>query len=170
MLGHPGGAQHTHRLIALSQLKSGKWLDMGAGDGSSVRMLRQMGFDAIGIDLNPRGQDVLAGNYLHSPFESATFDAILSQCSFYTSGDVSAALCEAARLLRSGGKLVFSDVTEQSAILAEQCQKAGFQLIFTEDMTSLWREYYLEALWTQDDVCLPLGKKFQYVIFVCERM
>ena len=39
-----------------------------------------------------------------------------------------------------------------------------------EDLTEAWKEYYLEALWTQDNVCLPQGKKFTYVLFVCERM
>ena len=37
-------------------------------------------------------------------------------------------------------------------------------------LSDQWKEYYLEALWTQDNVCLPRGKKFTYVLFVCERL
>ena len=77
---------------------------------------------------------------------------------------------EAARMLRKGGKLVFSDVTENASALLNQCLDAHFVLRHIEDLTEIWREYYLEALWTQENVCLPGGKKYRYVLFVCERM
>ena len=171
MLGHPGGEKHSRYLIELAFLDPGsKWLDMGAGDGSAVRLLRSLGYGAEGIDLDPRGKDVVRGNYLHSPWQDDFFDGILSQCSFYVSGDVSGALTEAARLLRKGGKLVFSDVTENVVGLLNDCRQAGFAVRHLEDLTEDWKEYYLEALWTQDDVCLKPGKKFSYVLFVCERV
>ena len=171
MLGHPGGEKHSRYLIELAFLDPGsKWLDMGAGDGSAVRLLRGLGYGAEGIDQDPRGKDVVRGNYLHSPWQDDFFDGILSQCSFYVSGDVSGALTEAARLLRKGGKLVFSDVTENVVQLLNQCRQAGFAVRHLEDLTEDWKEYYLEALWTQDDVCLKPGKKFSYVLFVCERV
>ena len=171
MLRHPGGEKHSRYLIELAFLDPGsKWLDMGAGDGSAVRMLRSLGYAAEGIDLEPRGKDVVRGNYLECPWQDGFFDGILSQCSFYVSGNVPVALTEAARLLRKGGKLVFSDVTENVVTLLNQVRQAGFAVRHLEDLTDQWKEYYLEALWTQDDVCLPQGKKFSYVLFVCERM
>ena len=171
MLGHPGGEKHSRYLIELAFLEApSKWLDMGAGDGSAVRLLRSLGHEARGIDLEPRGEDVIRGNYLEAPWQDGFFDGILSQCSFYVSNDVSGALTEASRLLRKGGKLVFSDVTENVVTLLNQCRQAGFAVRHIEDLTEQWKEYYLEALWTQDNVCLPQGKKFSYVLFVCERM
>ena len=171
MQGHPGGEQHSRYLIELAFLEPGsKWLDMGAGNGDAVRLLRSLGYAAEGIDLEPRGKNVTRGNYLESPWQEGFFDGILSQCSFYVSGDVPGALVEAARLLRSGGKLVFSDVTENVVELLNRCRRAGFAVRHLEDLTDAWKEYYLEALWTQEDVCLPKGKKFSYVLFVCERM
>ncbi len=171
MLGHPGGEKHSRYLIELSFLEKGsKWLDMGAGDGSSVLLLRSLGYAARGIDLEPRGADVDRGDYLHAPYETGFYDGILSQCSFYVSGNVPGALKEAARLLRKGGKLVFSDVTEDVVGLLNQVRQAGFAVRHLEDLTEDWKEYYLEALWTQENVCLPQGKKFSYVLFVCERM
>jgi ubiquinone/menaquinone biosynthesis C-methylase UbiE len=171
MLGHPGGEQHSRYLIELSFLEKGtKWLDMGAGDGSTVRLLRSLGYAAEGIDLEPRGKDVQQGNYLEAPWQGGSFDGIISQCSFYVSGDVPGALKEAARLLHKGGRLVFSDVTENVVELLTCCRKAGFAVRHLEDLTDQWKEYYLEALWKEDDVCLPQGKKFSYVLFVCERM
>ena len=171
MLGHPGGEKHSRYLIELAFLEApSKWLDMGAGDGSAVRLLRSLGHTAEGIDLDPRGKDVIRGDYLHSPWQDGFFDGILSQCSFYTSGDVLAALKEASRLLRKGGKLVFSDVTENVVQLLNQVRQAGFAVRHLEALTDDWKEYYLEALWTQNNVCLPQGKKFSYVLFVCEKV
>ena len=171
MLGHPGGEKHSRYLIELAFLDPGsKWLDMGAGDGSAVRLLRSLGYAAEGIDLVPRGKDVIRGSFLEAPWESGLFDGLLAQCSLYVSGDVPAALKEAARLLRKGGKLVFSDVTENVVQLLTQVRNAGFAVRHMEDLTDQWKEYYLEALWKEDNVCLPQGKKFSYVLFVCERM
>ena len=171
MLGHPGGEQHSRYLIELAFLEKGtKWLDMGAGDGSTVRLLRTLGYGAEGIDLEPRGKDVLRGNYLEAPWQDGFFDGIISQCSFYVSEDVPGALKEAARLLHKGGKLVFSDVTENVVTLLNQCREAHFAVRHLEDLTDEWKEYYLEALWKEDQVCLMPGKKFSYILFVCEKV
>ena len=110
------------------------------------------------------------GNYLACPWQDGFFDGILSQCSFYVGSDVPGVLKEAARLLRTGGKLVFSDVTENVLELLNQCRQAGFAVRPLEDLTDQWKEYYLEALWKDDNVCLPNGKKFTYVLFICERV
>ena len=171
MLGHPGGEEHSRYLIELSfLLPPARWLDMGAGDGSTVRLLQSLGYEAEGIDLNPRGGGVTAGDYLTPPYPQGSFDGIVSQCSFYVSGNVPEALQQAGKLLRTGGKLVFSDVTEDVVQLLNQARQAGFAVRYLEDLTDQWKAYYLEALWTQDNVCLPQGKKFTYVLFVCERM
>ena len=171
MLRHPGGEEHSRHLIELAGLgPSSRWLDMGAGDGSAVRLLQNLGYDAEGIDLEPRGEAVVRGDYLECPWPDGAFTGILSQCSFYLSGDVPGALREAARLLPKGGRLVFSDVTEDRELLLHQCHQAGFFVRYREDLTALWREYYLEALWTQDDVCLMPGRKFHYILFVCEKV
>ena len=54
MLGHPGGQEHSRYLIELSFLPPpAKWLDMGAGDGSTVRLLKSLGYEAEGIDFEP---------------------------------------------------------------------------------------------------------------------
>ena len=171
MTGHPGGEKHSRYLIELSFLDKGsKWLDMGAGDGETVRLLRTLGYSAEGIDLEPRGKDVTRGSYLECPWQDDFFDGILSQCSFYVGGDVPGALKEAARLLRKGGKLVFSDVTENVVTLLNQVRQAGFAVRHLEDLSEQWKEYYLEALWREEDGCVPTGAKVAYVLFVCERM
>ena len=169
MNGHPGGETHSRYLIELSFLEApAKWLDMGAGDGSTVRLLRSLGYSAEGIDLEPRGADVERGDWLCAPYDDGSFDGIISQCSFHVSGDVPGALAAAARMLRKGGKLVFSDVTENVVALLNHCRRAGFAVRHIEDLTQEWKEYYLECLWREENV--PTGKGLSYVLFVCERM
>lgn len=171
MQGHPGGDAHTRYLIELSFLPPGsRWLDMGAGDGQALDILEEEGFSAVGIDLAPRCRRVEQGDFLRAPYETGSFDGALSQCSFYVSGNVPLALTEAARLLRKGGKLVFSDVTEDVVVLLNQVRAAGFAVRHLEDLTDQWKQHYLEALWREEVPCPPVKGTISYVLFVCERM
>lgn len=169
MQGHPGGAEHTRYLIELAFLEpDSRWLDLGAGDGAAVEILQELGYRAEGIDLQPRGNHVQQGDFLHLPYGAGVFDGALSQCAFYAGGDVPGALREAARVLRKGGKLVFSDVCSDVLELLNQTRQAGFAVRHMEDLTDSWKEYYLEALWREENV--PTGKGLSYILFVCERM
>ena len=159
MKSHPGAEAHTRHMLALAGLPKGaRVLDMGAGAGEALAILREYGFDARGIDLEPRSADVERADFLHAPFPDASFDAVLSQCAFFVSGDPRGALREAHRLLRPNGTLMLSDVffEEPGAILEE----ARFEITHREDMTPLWREYILDALWRDEDGCceIPRGK------------
>lgn len=169
MQGHPGGEAHTRYMIELSFLPKGsQWLDMGAGDGEAVRILEELGYQALGIDLCPRGDAVQQGDFLHTDFPDGRFDGILSQCAFFACGNPALALQEAARLLKKGGKLVFSDVCFDVVALLGQIRQAGFSVRHIDDLTDQWREYYLEALWREENV--PTGKNCSYVLLACERM
>ncbi len=159
MNSHPGGAAQTRRMLALSELPPGsRVLDLGAGAGESLDLLRQEGYEAEGLDLAPRAEAVRQGNFLRAPWPDGSADAVLSQCSFFVGGDVPGALREAHRLLKHGGLLLWSDVFFDPPV--PQLTGAGFQLCYAEDQTALWREYYLEALWREDVPCrdLPRGK------------
>lgn len=169
---HPGGISMTRQLLSLSGLSSGRILDMGAGDGHSVRFLRSSGFDAAGIDLIP-GDDVLYGDFLNCPYEDGSFDAILSECAFYISGNSSAAIKEAARLLKKGGTLLLADVcftdlqTHRTSL-----EDAGFSIKCLEDITNLWKEYYISCIWngTAELLCPRREKgKCHYYLTICER-
>ena len=159
MRSHPGGEAHTRRMLELAGLPEGaRVLDMGAGAGEALAILREYGFDAQGIDLEPRSADVERADFLRAPFPDGSFDAVLSQCAFFVSGDPRASLREAHRLLRPNGMLLLSDVFfEKPGAMLEE---ARFEITHREDMTPLWREYILEALWRDEGSCceIPRGK------------
>ena len=168
---HPGGEAHSRYLIELAFLPEGStWLDMGAGDGATVSLLRALGHSCVGIDRSPRGENVEQGDFLHTSYPDGSFDGVISQCAFYVSGDVPGALQEAGRLLKKGGKLVFSDVCRDVEGLLSAARAAGFAVRHIEDLTHEWREYYLEALWRDETCSVPRGKGCSYVLLVCERM
>ncbi len=169
MNAHPGGKESTLSLLALADLPAGaSVLDLGAGAGETLALLRERGFAARGIDLAPRSDSVERADLLHAPFPDGSFDAVISECAFYVSGDVPGALREACRLLKPGGKLLLADVFFDAPL--PLLEAAGFALLHAEDVTPQWREYYLEALWREDALCcaVPRGK-CSYWLLIAER-
>jgi SAM-dependent methyltransferase len=165
MRSHPGGEEHTRRMLELASLAPGsRVLDMGAGAGETLALLRSLGFAAEGIDLSPRSADVERGDFLRAPYPDGSFDAVISQCAFFVSGDQRQALREAHRLLGCGGKLLLSDVFFERP--EPLLQGAGFEILFSEDVTPLWRAYFLEALWRDDAPCceIPKGKSAYWLL------
>ncbi len=165
MNAHPGGEAHTRRMLELAELPAGaSVLDMGAGAGETVALLCGLGFQAEGIDLVPRSPWIRRGDLLHAPYPGGSFDAVLSQCAFFVSGDQPGALREAFRLLRPGGKLLLSDLFFASP--EPLLREAGFALLGAEDLTEAWRDYYLEALWRGEAPCWerPRGKSSYWLL------
>ena len=196
---HPGGKDVTLKLLELAGLETGKAgkkiIDLGAGRGASVFLLKEKGFDVRGIDLiNPvhpenLGNPVIKGDMRALTYSSGSFDAALAECSLSVCGDLSAALAECARVLKSGGKLLISDVYYQEAVpetsmfpnavtiedFKNQVQEHGFQVHFWEDISEVLKVYYLESVWQGgSSFCQmearSLNKlKLGYFMMICEK-
>ena len=185
---HPGGIEHTKRMLTLSGLAPpAKILDMGAGMGEAVACFRSLGYKAVGIDLkmstppvkqayafcketafNPH-TNILQADFLHPPFEKESFDGIISQCAFYVSGQPEKALSVAYRLLKPGGILMLSDAVLRDTSLKHQAQHSGFTVLHFEDQTPAWKEYYIEAIWRGTADCFPCNQKMNYEMIICKK-
>ena len=170
----PCGDEYVARLVG----DAGSVLDVGCGRGDRLSYLAQMGTKRLcGAEPDPENAALARRNCPAAeitecgaaslPYPTGSFDAVLSECSFYVSGDVHGALREAYRLLKSGGLLLLSDVftADPSSLLRE----AGFDILHAEDLTPQWREYYLEMLWREDDACRLPHVKCTYWIIIGRR-
>lgn len=107
--------------VALSSL-SGAALDVGCGTGVLLRELTRAaaGLRLCGLDLSPgmlgiarrrlgTGVPLVAATADRLPFAPGAFDLVVSCSSLHFWPDPSAALAEAGRVLRPGGRLVLTD-------------------------------------------------------------
>ena len=92
------------------------------------------------------------------PCGDASFDAVSISFGLRNCADPEKVLLEIKRVLKPGGTLMLSDVFFEAP--ASVAEAAGFELLQLEDMTGTWQEYYLEALWREEDCgCeIPRGK------------
>ncbi|QDU53917.1 SAM-dependent methyltransferase [Aeoliella mucimassa] len=126
------------------------FLDIGSGFGGAVRhMAREYGCRATALNLseveNQRNRkvnekqgladriEVVDGNFEELPFEDAAFDVVWSQDAFLHSNRRDRVIAEAARVLKPGGQLVFTDPMQ-----ADDCPAGSLQPILDRlHLTSL---------------------------------
>ena len=92
-------------------------LDLGCGEGRFCRMLAERGAATIGLDLTTEllkaartkaaaSQSYVRGSGDRLPFVDASFDFAIAYLSLIDIPDYQAAIGEAARVLKSGGRLL----------------------------------------------------------------
>jgi ubiquinone/menaquinone biosynthesis C-methylase UbiE len=117
----PGGLELTARAVAFAGIGAGMTvLDLGCGSGDSVRYLRTLGIDAIGIDCEPGIEMALdpgLSSWTHIvasaenlPFPDCSVDGVLAECSVSLIEDQDAVLAECARVLKDQGRLTITDL------------------------------------------------------------
>ena len=114
-------------------------VDLGAGYGGAARRLvKRFGCHVACLNLsevqNRRNRemnreqglagkiDVVDGNFEEVPFPDERFDVAWSQDSFLHSGDRLKTMVEAARILKPGGKLIFTDPMQSEDCDPEELQ------------------------------------------------
>jgi SAM-dependent methyltransferase len=110
----PGGLAITGRAVAYCGFPVGsRIIDVGCGSGLTVEFLRgEYELDATGVDVNTAG----INRYLSKapaeqlPFESASAEGIIMECSLSLFIDQITALKESHRVLKNGGRLIISDM------------------------------------------------------------
>lgn len=115
---HPGGeALSRHLLDRVGVGPGDRVLDVACGDGATLRLLRERGAVAVGVDVEPdaRGRSAVADAHA-LPVRDGCCDAALLECSLSTFADPAAALAEVARVLRPGGRLGLTDVVLHRAL------------------------------------------------------
>ena len=128
---HPGREEQTIHLLKSIELKKGmKALDLGAGEGETVRIMKAFGLNVQGVDLVPRSSEVQQGDFLDLQYAADSMDLCISQCAFFVSRDQKKAVSECWRVLKKGGFLLLSDLDPGNLL-----------------------EYYLEAIWNDSFCC-----------------
>lgn len=114
-------------------------LDLGAGYGGSMRYLaRRFGCRCVALNLseveNARDREknaelgldklieVVDGDFTNLPYEDGSFDVVWSQDAILHSGDRARVCAEAARVLKPGGRLIFTDPMQSDDADPERLQ------------------------------------------------
>ncbi len=162
-LFRPGGMELTARALALAGLGAGATiLDLGCGAGDSVRYLRSLGIDAVGVDSSSCLAEAKVGGLgalerIVSPAESLPFpdnaaDGVLAECSLSLMKDRGRVLAECARVLKDGGRLMISDLYARNPEAIVQVRSlrgscAAGMLIRDELETSLCKAGFTIDAW-----------------------
>jgi len=162
-LFRPGGLELTARAMARAGLGvSATVLDIGCGAGDSVRYLRSIGIDAIGVDSSAlpaeaNCRELSAFERIIAPAESLPFpdsavDGVLAECSLSLIVDRERALAECARVLKFGGRMMISDLYARNPEAIVQVRSlrgscAAGMIIRNELETSLCKAGFVIDVW-----------------------
>lgn len=177
---HYGGLAANDALAERAQIKPGlRVADFCAGLGGPARYLaHRYGADVTGIELTParvKGATeltqlaglhdrvrIIEGNVMAVPLDEQSVDVVVSQEAFLHVPDKSRVLAEAHRILRSGGRLAFTDWVAHRPLATDDAElmwagmaatnlydipsykklieAAGFTVTSVDDLTADWAE------------------------------
>lgn len=113
---HPSGRSVAECSVAYLRAPEpgSRFLDIGCGSGALAARMRDLGWDAEGIDHDPsavdaarsRGLAVRVGDIRQQGYPDASYDAICAKHVIEHVHDPASFLAECYRILRPGGKLV----------------------------------------------------------------
>ncbi len=166
--------------------RGAKILDLGFGDGRNMPLLHDLGFEVYGVEITDEicnltrnrmarlgiPVQLQKGTNSDLPFDDATFDFVLACHScYYVEPDetFSDNLREIARVLRSGGRFIFSLAKIDSYILKGAVDRGNGHYQITQDPRGLRNGGVNRAFGSRDEIANELETFFSdFSIGLCE--
>jgi SAM-dependent methyltransferase len=161
-------------------------LDLGFGDGRNMPLLNDLGFKIYGVEISDDicrltkdrmerlgvPVTVKTGSNSHIPFDDRTFDFVLSchACYYVSPGETfDDNLREIARVLRPGGRFIFSLVKRDSYVLNDATPLPDGHFRVTHDPYDVRNGTVLRAFASREEVAGTLGSTFdELALGLCE--
>ena len=169
----PGGLKLTARLAEVAGISSNySVLDIACGKGTTAFFLaREYGCHVIGIDLShkmiascrskAKEEEVtgrvsfLLGDGENLPFRDSSFDTVISECSFSLLPNKEVAARGIGRVLKSGGKLVMTEIILKGEVSKELRSQISFACCLAgawraEEYINLFERVGFQSLYMED--------------------
>lgn len=166
--------------------RGAKILDLGFGDGRNMPLLHDLGFEVYGVEISEEICRLIrsrmerlgvparlkTGTNSHLPYDDRTFDFILAchACYYVSPGEsFSDNLREIARVLRTGGRFIFSLAKTDSYILKEAESLGNGHYRITHDPYGLRNGSVFRAFGSRQEIIDELGFSFEdFALGLCE--
>jgi SAM-dependent methyltransferase len=166
--------------------RGSKILDLGFGDGRNMPLLHNLGFEVYGVEISEQicsltrnrmeklGVPVRLkiGSNSHIPFSDGAFDFILAchACYYVAPGESFVNnLREIARVLRPGGRFIFSLAKSDTYVLKNAEPLADNHYRITHDPRGLRNGGIFRAFGSREEIVDELGDYFsEFAIGLCE--